>query len=82
MPWQEVSIVDQRREFVRLAMQTEANRHALMANTSRIFTRCNERRPGPVKQYSASGRAYMTAAPRREVPDFMCFSEFEVKQSF
>ena len=38
MPWQEVSIVDQRREFVRLAMQTKANRHALMANTSRIFT--------------------------------------------
>src|SRR5438270_11285113 len=29
MPWQEVSIVDQRREFVRLAMQTEANRREL-----------------------------------------------------
>jgi len=82
MPWQEVSIVDQRREFVRLAMQTEANRHALMTNTSRILTRCNERRPGPVKQYSASDRAYMTAAPRREVPDFMCFFKFNVKQSF
>ena len=29
MPWQEVSIVDQRREFVRLAMQEGANRRAL-----------------------------------------------------
>jgi hypothetical protein len=29
MPWQEVSIVDQRREFVRLAMQDGANRREL-----------------------------------------------------
>jgi len=29
MPWQEVSIVDQRREFIRLAMQEEANRREL-----------------------------------------------------
>ena len=29
MPWQEVSIVDQRREFVRLAMQKGANRREL-----------------------------------------------------
>src|SRR6185503_8078622 len=29
MPWQEVSIVDQRGEFVRLAMQEGANRRAL-----------------------------------------------------
>jgi transposase InsO family protein len=29
MPWQEVSVMDQRREFVRLAMQEGANRRAL-----------------------------------------------------
>jgi transposase-like protein len=29
MPWQEVSIVDQRREFVRLAMQEGVNRREL-----------------------------------------------------
>jgi len=29
MPWQEASIVDQRREFVRLAMQEGANRREL-----------------------------------------------------
>src|ERR1700681_4321426 len=29
MPWQEVSIMDQRREFVRLAMQEGANRREL-----------------------------------------------------
>src|SRR6267378_3954116 len=29
MPWREVSVVDQRREFVRLAMQEGANRREL-----------------------------------------------------
>ena len=29
MPWQEVSVMDQRREFVRLAMQEGANRREL-----------------------------------------------------
>jgi hypothetical protein len=29
MPWQQVSIMDQRREFVRLAMQEEVNRRKL-----------------------------------------------------
>lgn len=29
MPWQEVSIMDQRREFVRLAMQEGTNRREL-----------------------------------------------------
>ncbi len=29
MPWREVSVMDQRREFVRLAMQEGANRREL-----------------------------------------------------
>ena len=29
MPWQEVSVMDQRREFVRLGMQEAANRREL-----------------------------------------------------
>ena len=34
MPWREVSVMDQRREFVRLAMQEGANRSGSLAGGS------------------------------------------------
>ena len=40
MPWQEVSIVDQRREFVQLAMQEGANRRELCRRVTATVLDC------------------------------------------
>jgi len=63
MPWLEVSIVEQRREFVRLASQEGANRHEL----------CRRFGIHPSTGYKwlarwASGEGTLAAAKRRPVP--------------